>query len=163
MKQTLITSLILSAMISSPNSWAFLKLDSNNHQDIASLVNSNLLEIKEHSALVDQIKTQLPISEQQASGGIAALFALANNQLTESHQTELSHVIPSLDTFTQLGLSPTGTSPSSLTTLEEVNAVFNQLGLDSSMVEQFAPVLLQYLTQQNAGTDLLQTLQGLWR
>lgn len=162
MKQTIITSFILSALVSSPASWAFLKLDGNSNQDIASLVSSSLLDIKEHSALIEQVQGQLPISEQQASGGIAALLALANNQLSEQNQTELNSLIPSLDSLTKLGLSKTGISPSSLTTLESVNKVFNQLGLDASMVTQFAPVILKYLTQQNAGTGLLESLQGLW-
>ncbi|MEK6212827.1 MAG: DUF2780 domain-containing protein, partial [Vibrio fluvialis] len=39
---------------------------------------------------------------------------------------------------------------------------FEQLGLDSSMVSQFAPLLLQYLTGQGASEGLLSSLSSLW-
>ncbi|MCO4787731.1 hypothetical protein DK293_01705, partial [Vibrio cholerae] len=45
----------------------------------------------------------------------------------------------------------------------EVNQAFNTLGLDASMVEQFVPVLMQYLTQQGASQDLLASLGKLWQ
>ncbi|CSB74018.1 VcgC [Vibrio cholerae] len=46
---------------------------------------------------------------------------------------------------------------------KEVNQAFNTLGLDASMVEQFVPVLMQYLTQQGASQDLLASLGKLWQ
>jgi hypothetical protein len=44
----------------------------------------------------------------------------------------------------------------------DVNKAFSALGMNSSMVSQFVPVILQYLGQQGAGGSALQALSGVW-
>jgi hypothetical protein len=44
----------------------------------------------------------------------------------------------------------------------DVNNAFSALGMDSSMVGQFVPVILQYLGQQGAGGSALSALSGVW-
>jgi len=44
----------------------------------------------------------------------------------------------------------------------DVNEAFAALGMDSSMVSQFVPVILRYLGQQGAGGTALQSLSGIW-
>jgi hypothetical protein len=46
--------------------------------------------------------------------------------------------------------------------MADVNKAFTALGMDSSMVSQFVPVILQYLGQQGAGGSALQSLSGIW-
>ncbi|GAL14203.1 hypothetical protein JCM19233_5215 [Vibrio astriarenae] len=51
----------------------------------------------------------------------------------------------------------------SIENLDAVNSAFEAVGLDSSMVSQFAPVILGYLTEQGASEGLLSALGGLWQ
>ncbi|MGX1171707.1 hypothetical protein AB7M32_000432 [Pseudomonas sp. R151218B TE3479] len=39
---------------------------------------------------------------------------------------------------------------------------FSALGIDSGMIGQFAPVILEYLEQQGVNGALLQSLGGIW-
>ena len=44
----------------------------------------------------------------------------------------------------------------------DLNTAFSALGMDSGMVGQFAPILLQYLGQQGVGGTLLKSLGSIW-
>lgn len=46
--------------------------------------------------------------------------------------------------------------------MTDVAAQFSNLGMDSGMVSQFAPVLLQFIGNQGVGQPLLGTLTSLW-
>lgn len=163
MKQSLVWTLMLGTLISAP-SYAFLNLGSSN-DDLASMVSNTLNQAESNSSLISQVTSQLPVSGQQATGGVGALLSLAQNQLSESNSEELTKLIPGMDQLTSLNLSGSSGSTdilSSIQNMESVNKVFEQLGLDSSMVSQFAPVLLQYLTGQGASDGLLSSLSSLW-
>lgn len=75
-------------------------------------------------------------------------------------KSELLQLIPNLNDLN--GLIP-NQNLSTILQRKEVNQAFNTLGLDASMVEQFVPVLMQYLTQQGASQDLLASLGKLWQ
>ncbi|KIT58242.1 hypothetical protein H334_12670, partial [Vibrio parahaemolyticus 901128] len=83
--------------------------------------------------------------------------ALAQSQLSQQNSTELQSLIP--------GLSNLKGAQSLLGNIESLSAVqsaFNALGLDQSMISQFAPVILGYLNEQGASEGLLKSLSGLW-
>ena len=44
----------------------------------------------------------------------------------------------------------------------DLNNAFSALGMDTGMIGQFAPLILQYLGQQGVGGSLLQSLGGIW-
>ena len=44
----------------------------------------------------------------------------------------------------------------------DLNNAFSALGMDSGMIGQFAPLILQYLGQQGVAGSLLQSLSGIW-
>ncbi|KAA5737363.1 DUF2780 domain-containing protein, partial [Acinetobacter baumannii] len=103
------------------------------------------------------LTSQLPVSSEQAAGGSSALLALAQSQLSGENSSELASLIP--------GLSSLSGAQSLLGNVESLSAVqsaFDTLGLDASMISQFAPVILQYLSEQGASTGLLDSLTGLW-
>lgn len=50
----------------------------------------------------------------------------------------------------------------SIQSMTDVAAQFSNLGMDSGMVSQFAPVLLQFIGNQGVGQPLLGTLTSLW-
>ncbi len=159
MKKSLILAVVAANIFAAP-SYAFLgKLTESN--DLSSMVSSTLSQTESNSALLTQITSQLPVSNTQAAGGVGSLLALAQNQLSDSNSSELESLLPGLDQLTSL----TGSSStlSNITDIEAVNKVFNKLGLDSSMVSQFAPLVLQYLTGQGASSDLVSSLSSIWQ
>src|SRR5690606_11456789 len=47
-------------------------------------------------------------------------------------------------------------------TMADANQAFSALGMDSGLIGQFAPILLQYLGNQGASGGLLQSLASAW-
>lgn len=159
MKKSIIVTVLASTIFTAP-SYAFLsKLSESN--DLSSMVSSTLSQTESNSALLTQITSQLPVSDTQAAGGIGSLLALAQNQLSDANSSELETLLPGLNQLTSL--SESSSAIAKIADMEAVNNVFNKLGLDSSMVSQFAPLVLQYLTSQGASSDLLGSLSSLWQ
>lgn len=159
MKKSIIVTVLASTIFTAP-SYAFLsKLSESNN--LSSMVSSTLSQTESNSALLTQITSQLPVSQTQAAGGVGSLLALAQNQLSDSNSSELETLLPGLNQLTSL--SESSSAIAKIANMEAVNNVFNKLGLDSSMVAQFAPLVLQYLTSQGASSDLLGSLSSLWQ
>jgi hypothetical protein len=159
MKKSIIVTVLASTIFTAP-SYAFLsKLSESN--DLSSMVSNTLSQTESNSALLTQITSQLPVSQTQAAGGVGSLLALAQNQLSDSNSSELETLLPGLNQLTSL--SESSSAIAKIADMEAVNNVFNKLGLDSSMVAQFAPLVLQYLTSQGASSDLLGSLSSLWQ
>ncbi len=158
MNKVLIPTLIIASMLTTPSYALLNKLEQTS--DLSSLVSNGLAQSESNSALVNQITSQLPVSKTQATGGIGSLLSLAQNQLGDSDLIELQGLIPGIDQLTSLNSS--GSTLSTITDLESVNKIFNQLGLDSSMVSQYASLIMQYLTSRGASSDLIGSLNSLW-
>ena len=159
MKKSIIVTVLASTIFTAP-SYAFLsKLSESN--DLSSMVSSTLSQTESNSALLTQITSQLPVSDTQAAGGVGSLLALAQNQISDANSSELETLLPGLNQLTSL--SESSSAIAKIADMEAVNNVFNKLGLDSSMVSQFAPLVLQYLTSQGASSDLLGSLSSLWQ
>ncbi|CAM2848489.1 DUF2780 domain-containing protein [Vibrio diazotrophicus] len=159
MKKSIIVTVLASTIFTAP-SYAFLsKLSESN--DLSSMVSSTLSQTESNSALLTQITSQIPVSDTQAAGGVGSLLALAQNQLSDANSSELETLLPGLNQLTSL--SESSSAIAKIADMEAVNNVFNKLGLDSSMVSQFAPQVLQYLTSQGASSDLLGSLSSLWQ
>lgn len=151
---------ILISTLASTSVLAFPKLNSLGSDDLAGLVGQTLSQSKATQDLLTQFTSQLPLTPQQAGGGVATLLTQAQNSLTADQSNELNQLIPSLNELS--GLIP-NQNLSTILQRKEVNQAFNALGLDASMVEQFVPVLMQYLTQQGASQNLLESLGKLWQ
>jgi len=125
--------------------------------------------------------SQLDVTPEQAIGGTGAMLGLAKNQLSNSDYSQLSQSVPGLDKLSggnalgslgalggllgQGGGSKASGLESALGNVQntnDLNAAFSALGMDSGMIGQFAPVLLQYLGQQGVGGSLLNSLGGIW-
>jgi hypothetical protein len=130
-------------------------VEKSNESGLMDMVGKSLST--ESSPLTELLTSQLPVSTEQAAGGSSALLALAQSQLSGENSSELESLIP--------GLSSLSGAQSLLGNVESLSAVqsaFDTLGLDASMISQFAPVILQYLNEQGASTGLLDSLTGLW-
>ncbi|QIA62336.1 DUF2780 domain-containing protein [Vibrio astriarenae] len=159
MKKT--TYLCASLLIVSTNSFAFLdSLESSDEDSTSDLMGmaSSAMSDSASSPLADLLSDQLSVSPEQAVSGSGALLSLAQSQLSSENSSELMSLIP--------GLSDMGGITNmlgSIENLDAVNSAFEAVGLDSSMVSQFAPVILSYLTEQGASEGLLSALGGLWQ
>jgi hypothetical protein len=126
--------------------------------------------------------SSLNVSPQQAVGGTGAMLDLAKNQLPGAQYSQLAQSVPGLDQLvgsnglqqlSGLGgmLGGSAATPvsseataavSNVNNLQDLNTAFSALGMDSSMVEQFTPLLLQYFGKQGADASLLSSLGSLW-
>lgn len=114
------------------------------------------------SSLTDTLVNKLGISTQQAQGGAGALFKSAQGQLDAEQFASLSKAVPEMDTL--LGAAPKqsdtltgmasmlGDKGQSYGNLAGLASSFNQLGLSPDMVDQFVPVVVDYVRTQ--GGDL---------
>lgn len=148
----------------------------NNAGDASSMLgNPQSLELL-------QTLSSLKLTPQQALGGTGALLGLAKNQLPSAEYSQLNQSIPGLEQFEgskgldQLnGLSgllgksagaplsaETTASLGNVNSLPALNQAFSALGMDSGIVGQFAPLLLQYFGQQGVNGSLLNSLASLW-
>ncbi|ELB2888127.1 DUF2780 domain-containing protein [Vibrio parahaemolyticus] len=155
MRKTLLTLALLSVNIGSAHAFLDTVVDKSSKNGLMDMVSQGLNA--ESSPLTELLTSQLPVSTEQAAGGSSALIALAQSQLSQQNSTELQSLIP--------GLSDLKGAQSLLGNIESLSAVqsaFNALGLDPSMISQFAPVILGYLNEQGASEGLLKSLSGLW-
>ncbi|EGQ9595666.1 DUF2780 domain-containing protein [Vibrio parahaemolyticus] len=155
MRKTLLTLALLSVNIGSAHAFLDTVVDKSSKNGLMDMVSQGLNA--ESSPLTELLTSQLPVSTEQAAGGSSALIALAQSQLSQQNSTELQSLIP--------GLSNLKGAQSLLGNIESLSAVqsaFNTLGLDPSMISQFAPVILGYLNEQGASEGLLKSLSGLW-
>ncbi|USD41425.1 DUF2780 domain-containing protein [Vibrio sp. SCSIO 43135] len=151
--------LVLAATIglTSTPTYAFLDslTDKEEQQGLMDMVAKGMSA--ESTPIADQLTEQLPVSKQQAMTGGSALLSLAQSQLTSGQNKELTSLIPGLAEFNQVS-----TLASGLQDMPAVKKAFESVGLDPSMISQFTPVILGYLTEQGASSGLLTSLEKLW-
>ncbi|WP_040071326.1 DUF2780 domain-containing protein [Pseudomonas batumici] len=118
----------------------------------------------------------LDVTPEQAVGGAGAMLGLAKNQLSNNDYSQLSQSVPGLDQLSGVGAlaglggllgqsdnsSVVGSALGNVQNIDDLNKAFGALGMDSGMVGQFAPLILQYLGQQGVGGPLLNSLGGIW-
>lgn len=125
---------------------------------------SSATEVKgEARQLVGQLEGQLGITNTQAVGGTGALLQLAKNQLGTDTMGAVASKASGLSGL--LGGNSGGLGESLLSNISSMGGVqsaFSALGMDSSMIQQFVPIIMGFLGDQGVGSSLLGQLQGLW-
>ena len=131
------------------------------------------------AGLLDTLGSHLNVSPEQAVGGAGAMLGLAKNQLSSTDYAQLAKSVPGLDQLTgnnALGglgglgglLGDSAKSPAldgllgNVKNTNDLNNTFGALGMDSGMIGQFAPVILQFLGGQGANESLLGKLAQAW-
>ncbi|WP_019276775.1 DUF2780 domain-containing protein [Vibrio coralliilyticus] len=142
------------------SSYAFLNLGKESPDSIAltSIISEKLSNTQSQSPLTDALTSNLSISGEQAATGSAALLSLAQNQLPADQSEELTGAIPGLSSLSSLG-GITGQVQS----MSAVSDIFAKIGLAPSMISQFTPVILEYLSGQGASSGLMTSLEELWK
>jgi hypothetical protein len=119
------------------------------------------------AGLVNALTGQLGITDAQALGGAGAVFSMAQDKLSPTDFTRLSGMVPGIDQF--LAAAPaasavTGGSAGlmggrSIGSMATLASQFQSLGMNTSMMSKFVPVLFDYVqgTGGSAALSLLQT------
>ena len=165
--------------------YAFNLNDAANAVSNATGGNQKATAAPEAAGLLNSLGTTLNVTPEQAVGGTGALLGLAKNKLAGNDYSQLTKSVPGLDQLAGTGalsslgslnglgsvLGNSGKSADSsvlnsalgnVQSMGDVNKAFTALGMDSSMVSQFVPLILQYLGQQGAGGSALQSLSSVW-
>lgn len=120
--------------------------------------------------LIDFLQDRLGIDSRQAMGGVGSLFALAQQRMSPDDFMLLSNSVADMDGYLaavpqsefrfRLGraTNPLSGNTFELGDLSVLGASFETLGMNPEMAYQFAPLILQFLQQQNqlAAMGLLQ-------
>lgn len=122
--------------------------------------------------LVNILVDQLGINSQQALGGAGSIFALAQQRMKPADFMQLSSSVPGMDRY--LSSVPASTSSiswlsseaelmgeqtSRRSNLGALTGSFQTLGMDANMINQFVPVVLQYV-QTESGPAAMNLLQN---
>ncbi len=134
------------------------KIDTDTIKSISDSLTSQVSS-QQNSPLVSALTGQLDVSPEQATGGAGALLALATNSLSGEQSGELGNLIPGMSQLQESVPGLLGMANN----MSAVTDIFSQLGLDASMISQFAPIILQYLTGQGASSGLLSSLGSIWQ
>jgi hypothetical protein len=120
------------------------------------------------NGLLEALTGQLGVTSEQASGGAGALFQMAKSNLSEGDFSQIAEVVPGIEAMmssAQSSSKESGTvsavtsmlgKNSSAGNLANLASAFDGLGMDSDMINQFMPIILDYL--QSAGGDAVMSM-----
>ncbi|ARP37133.1 DUF2780 domain-containing protein [Vibrio syngnathi] len=164
MKKILITMLSSLAVVSCASTSDSEQTGSTSDTNYSQLSQTALMaavnmwsQQNETTPLADTVANQTSVTSDQAIGGIGSMLALAQNSLGSVDNKELATLIPGMSTLDSTGLS------SVLSSQGAVESAFAGLGMDSSMITTFAPIILQTLQSQGATSGLMDSLAAIWQ
>ncbi|MBY7661752.1 DUF2780 domain-containing protein [Vibrio cyclitrophicus 1F53] len=164
MKKVLITVLSSLAVVSCASTSDSGTTSSNSDTNYSQLTQTALMaavnmwsQQNETTPLADTVANQASVTSDQAVGGIGSMLALAQNSLGTADNNELASLIPGMSTLESTGLT------SVLNSQGAVESAFSGLGMDSSMISTFAPIILQALQSQGATSGLMDSLAAVWQ
>ncbi|MEL0611094.1 MULTISPECIES: DUF2780 domain-containing protein [Vibrio] len=164
MKKILITMLSSLAVVSCASTSDSEQTGSTSDTNYSQLSQTALMaavnmwsQQNETTPLADTVADQASVTSDQAIGGIGSMLALAQNSLGTADNKELASLIPGMSSLESTGLS------SVLSSQGAVESAFAGLGMDSSMVTTFAPIILQALQSQGATSGLMDSLAAIWQ
>jgi len=128
------------------------------------------------TSLVNLLTQQLGVTETQAKGGAGSIFNFAKEKLSPQEFSQVSNTVPEMNGLldaapkkeTSMGgmlggaTSMFGGGGSSLEGLASLASSFSQLGLSPDMVNQFVPVILNYV-KSNGGETVSNLLAAVFQ
>lgn len=117
------------------------------------LDNTTAKSTSESNSLLDSITSSLGVTSTQAAGGAAALLGDAKTKMDPTQFLQLSNQAPAIGSIMQSDYLTSITGGSS------VESQFNALGMDSSMISQFAPIIMEY-AKGYVSPEILSALSG---
>lgn len=140
-------------------------------QTAPQVVNS-AQEIKSGSlTLTDMLMKQVGVTQAQAEGGAGALFQVAKTKMQPDSFTQLAQSVPGMESM--MGAAPdvsqssgigglsslAGLAGGNTSSLLAVASSFQQQGMSPAMIQQFVPVVIDYV-KSNSGGALANTLSS---
>ena len=121
------------------------------------------------SKLIGSLVDTLGVSEEQATGGSGAVFKEAKNNMSPGDYSQLLNAVPGIDSLISAapqagGLagqasSLLGGSGGSVKGMAALADSFSKLGLSPDMVNQFVPVILDFV-QSEGGQQAMTLLKS---
>ncbi|CCE25599.1 DUF2780 domain-containing protein [Methylotuvimicrobium alcaliphilum] len=116
------------------------------------------------TALTEALVGQLGVTQQQALGGAGAIFQAAKTNMTEQAFAGLSQSVPGMSEMLAAapqvgGAAMLGGAGGTIGTMQSLYSSFSQLNLSPGMVNQFIPVVVDYVsgTSGQATSNLLRS------
>lgn len=115
----------------------------------------------EQSSLLNLLTSNLGVSNSQAVGGASAILTKAATNMSQADVSSLTSAIPSISSL----ISSTVSSQSgqnmlgSLVSSTSLGSQFSALGMDSSMVAKFIPIILEFINTE-AGSTIMKSVQS---
>lgn len=123
--------------------------------------------------LTEKLVDQLGITTEQAQGGAGAIFQSAKGQLNEEQFADLSASVPEMDSLLKAAPEPSeslggitdqvsavlGDDAKAYGNLAELASSFKELKLSPDMVDEFVPVVVDYV-RTNGGASAANMLQS---
>lgn len=134
------------------------------------------------AGLIGALTQQLNVTPQQAEGGAGAMFGYAKSNLSPQDYSTVSDSLPGVEGLIAkapdvsaksasgtsggsgglMGMAGKvlgGSAGTSLSSGDQLTQSFDALGLGAGMIQQFAPIILDY-AEQVGGPGIAQILQG---
>ena len=121
------------------------------------------------SKLIGLLVDKLGVSDEQAAGGSGAVFKEAKNNMDPGDYSQLLKAVPGIDSLissapevgglTGKASSLLGSSGGSATGMANLADSFSKLGLAPDMVNQFVPVILDFV-QSEGGQQAMTLLKS---
>ncbi|MDD1622902.1 MAG: DUF2780 domain-containing protein [Methylococcaceae bacterium] len=135
--------------------------------------NPESTNVSPESGLANILVDQFGINSQQAMGGAGSIFALAQQRMNPSDFMQLSGSVPGMNRYLSAVPRPASSSSwlstsadstegesAGLGSLSALTGSFRALGLNTKLINQFVPVVLQYVQTQNGGPAAMSLLQS---
>lgn len=177
LKLLAVSSMVLSLSACAPvqeSTGQTLALGTGQNSVAQSAVNpGSVSNARSELGLVNVLVDQLGINSQQAMGGAGSIFSLVRQRMSPADFMQLSGSVPDMDQYlsavpqspdsssTWLGTAAglMGDQANGLGSLATLAGSFKTLGMDTNMISQFVPVVLEYVQGQSgpAAMSLLQS------
>ena len=106
--------------------------------------------------LMSILTSQLGVTDTQALGGAGALLQLAQDKLGVDQFSAISAIIPGADSYLNIA-NTVGKISGSLTSLDDVKPIFENLGMSGDLVGDFIPAISGYASMAG-GSDVADLL-----
>jgi len=120
------------------------------------------------ASLIGMLTNQLGVTDTQASGGVGSILSYAQKELPKSDYTTVANAIPNASSLLSMAPKTNSAIGNTLGSLGGTNAnmatltsQFSSLGLNSSMITQFVPIILDYFKKSNT-TDAMSIFSKLF-
>ena len=130
----------------------------------------------QNSALMGMLTSQLGVSDKQAAGGVGSILTYAKSTLSEDKYNTLSSAVPNASSMVAAApksstgalssaMSSFGGKKSSTGAMAGLASQFSSLGLDTSMISKFVPIIISYFQKSDSKNSSSATniLMGLFK